>query len=257
MTGSIHSEWLSGRRPLNVAHRGASAAAPENTLAAFRVALELGADGVELDVQLSRDGAAIVCHNFTVDETTDGHGLIRDMSLAELRALDAGSWFGPEFAGERIPTLQEVIDLIGDRALLDVEMKTVSPCSDGLEARVAEIIAANDLHRQVLVSSFNPLALWRLRRIDPRLPRGLLYAPDLPLYLRRAWLRPLARPEVLCPHHTMVDADYMRRMGDCPINVWTVDDPVEMQRLIGLGVKAIITNRPDVLAEVLKTGSAP
>lgn len=256
MAGSIHSQWLSGHRPLNVAHRGASAAAPENTLAAFRAALELGADGVELDVQLSRDGEVVVCHNTTVDQTTDGHGPLRDMTLAELRTLDAGSWFGPEFAGERIPTLQEVFDLIGNRALLNVEMKTVGLRSDGLEARVAEVIATNSLHRQVIVSSGNPLALWRLRCIDPRILLGLLHAPYLPLFLRRAWLRPLVRPEALHPHYTMVDAGYMRWAQGCSVNVWTVDGPAEMRRLIGLGVKAIITNHPDVLAEMLGKGRA-
>src|SRR5512143_199880 len=107
------------RRPLILAHRGASRRAPENTMAAFRLAAELGADGVELDVQLSKDGEVVVMHDSRVDRTTDGHGRIRDLPLAELRALDAGGWYAPEFAGERIPTLAEVLHELGPRLVLN------------------------------------------------------------------------------------------------------------------------------------------
>src|SRR5512136_697214 len=116
------SEWLTRRgRLLNIAHRGASAAAPQNTLAAFRKAVELGADGVELDVQLSADGAVVVIHDFTVDKTTDGTGRVAAKTLAELKALDAGSRFSPQFAGERIPTLAEVFEAIDGKLLVNVE----------------------------------------------------------------------------------------------------------------------------------------
>src|SRR5512136_1224893 len=118
----IMSDWLIPHdRPLNIGHRGASAAAPQNTLAAFRKAMELGADGVELDVQLSADGAVVVIHDFTVDKATDGTGRVAAKTLAELKALDAGSRFSPQFAGERIPTLAEVFEAIDGKLLVNVE----------------------------------------------------------------------------------------------------------------------------------------
>ena len=111
------------RRPLNFAHRGASHEAPANTLAAFLLAVDLGAEGIELDVHLSKDGHVVVIHDFDVAATTDGQGLVCDKTLAELKDLDAGSWFDPVFAGQRIPTLQEVIDAVGGRLLLNIELK--------------------------------------------------------------------------------------------------------------------------------------
>ena len=123
------------RRPLNIAHRGASAYAPGNTLAAFRLALEMGADGFELDVMLSADGHLVVIHDDTVDRTTDGRGPVRQKTLAELKTLDAGK-FDARFAGERIPTLQEVLDLVaGNRAFVIVELKADSLRGNGLEEK--------------------------------------------------------------------------------------------------------------------------
>ena len=119
-------------RPLNFAHRGASHEAPANTLAAFLLATELGADGIELDVQLSKDCQVVVIHDYTVDATTDGHGPVAGFTLEELRALDAGSWFDPALAGQRILTLQEVLDVVGDQLLLNIELKTRSLRDDGM-----------------------------------------------------------------------------------------------------------------------------
>ncbi|NIV29434.1 MAG: glycerophosphodiester phosphodiesterase, partial [Anaerolineae bacterium] len=119
-------------RPLNFAHRGASHQAPENTLAAFLLASELGADGIELDVQLSRDGEIVVIHDFVLDTTTDGAGPVRERTLAELKELDAGHRFDSAYAGQEIPTLQEVIDAVGHRLLLNIELKTASWRDDGL-----------------------------------------------------------------------------------------------------------------------------
>lgn len=239
-------------RPLNLAHRGACAVAPENTLSAFRRAIELGADGIELDVQLSADGAVVVCHNFEVDQTSNGHGRIVAKSLAELKELDFGGWFGPQFAGERIPTLDEVFDHLGPAVLVNIELKTESLRSSGLEAAVADLIARRRLYDRVIVSSFNPIALWRLRRLETRIAVGLLYAPNLPIFLARAWLRPVVRPQALHPEQTLVDASYLawaRRLGYA-VNVWTVNEEAGMRRLIDLHVTAIITDYPDRLVAV-------
>lgn len=244
------------RRPLNIAHRGASAVAPPNTLSAFRRAAQLGADGVELDVHLCADGVPVVIHDPTVDATTDGSGRVAEMTLAELKKLDAGTWFDPAFAGERLPTLGEVMETVGDRLFLNIELKSISLRSDGLERAVIAEIERCGLADNVLLSSFNPLSLRRAKQAAPHLPTGLLISPDLPLPLRRAWLAPLAPHEARHPEHTLVDARYVartRRRG-YRINTWTVDEPAEMRRLIALGVDAIITNVPDVLDAVLRAG---
>lgn len=237
---------------LNFAHRGARQAAPENTLAAFAKALQLGADGIELDTLLSKDGVLVVCHNLEVDATSNGRGRVQDFSLSELREFDFGGWFDPAFAGEKIPTLNEVFDLVGSRLLVNIEMKSVSLRGDGLATATAAFIKARNLYDQVIVSSFNPLALRRVHRLDPRIEIGLLYSTDLPIYLRQAWLLPWIKPHALHPEHTMVDAGYMawaQRAG-YDVNVWTVNEEAEMQRLLDLGVNSIITDAPDRLRQV-------
>lgn len=243
-------------RPLNFAHRGASRKAPANTLAAFRLAAELGADGIELDVHLSKDGEAVVIHDFVVDATTDGHGAVREKTLAELKDLDAGSWFDPAFVGQRIPTLQEVIDAVGHRLLLNIELKTKSLRGEGLAVEVVRIIEDNNLSERVVVSSFNPLVVWQIKRLNPWIPLGLLFSPDQPLFLRQAWFRHLIRPQALHPDHTMVDGEYVRRAKEqgYRVHVWTVDGSDDMRQLMRHGVDLIITNQPDLLAQTLRIG---
>lgn len=245
---------MSEYRPLNIGHRGAGGLAPGNTLAAFQVALDLGIDGVELDVQRCRTGEVVVIHDLTVDRTTNGTGAVKDLSLAEIKALDAGSHFGPRFAGERIPTLAEVLDLVGDRLLVNVELKSSSPRTDGLEAEVIRLIRERNLERHVLTSSFNPFALWRTRRLAPDLKLGLLYAHNLPLPLRRAWLAFLSHPEARHPDYPLVDELLMAqaRSHGWQVNTWTVNEPDDMRRMMDLGVDGIITDRPDVLEVVRK-----
>jgi glycerophosphoryl diester phosphodiesterase len=241
------------RRPLILAHRGASNAAPENTMAAFRLAAEMGADGLELDVRLCQDGEAVVFHGSSVDETTDGSGRVKDLTLAELQELDAGGWFAPEFAGERIPILAQVLHELGPRLTLNIELKTGALFSDGLEAEVVRLVEDSNLVHQVIISSFNPLALWRVRRLNRFVSTGLLYAPDQPRYLRDRWLGPLVRPNALHPRWDMLDQESVaavRRQG-LKVTPWTCNDADTMLRLAGWGVDAIITDRPDLLYDLL------
>ena len=241
-------------RTLNFGHRGASREAPANTLVAFLRAAELGADGVELDVHLSRDGHVVVIHDFGLEATTDGHGLVRDRTLAELKALDAGSWFGPAFAGERIPTLQEVIDAVGQRLVLNIELKSQGGEEDGLVRAVLGLVERNGLLGRVIVSSFNRRAIRRVRELDPRVPVGQLYEID-PFATLRPWPRDLARPEALHPYHRMLSRAYVRwvKRRGYRIHTWTVDDPARMKQLVDWGVEIVITNRPDVLGQVLRS----
>jgi glycerophosphoryl diester phosphodiesterase len=241
-------------RPLNIAHRGASAYAPENTLAAFRLALEMGADGFELDVMLSADGHLVVIHDDTADRTTDGSGPVQEKTLAELKALDAGARFDARFAGERIPTLREIFDLVaGDRAFVNVEIKTDSLKGDGLEEKLVALIRRYGLGECLLISSFNPFALWRMRRLAPDLPLALLYAEDQRIHLRDRWFAFLSHPDALNPSFRMATQEHVRRAKSKGhrLYVWTVDEEKEMRRLIALGVDGIITNKPDLLRQVL------
>lgn len=241
-------------RPLNWAHRGASGHAPQNTLAAFRLAAEMGADGIELDVHLSADGEVVVIHDDTVDATTNGHGRVSAMTLAELKALDAGSWFDPRFAGERIPTLQEVFDAVGHRLLINVEIKVEAGYHPpAQEAETVRLIEDNDMVERVIVSSFSIASLRRVRRLNPHIALGLLYARvETPLF--PALARLLGTPfEALHPEFGLVTPRYMagaRRRG-LPVNAWTVNEVEQMRRLIELGVDGIITNYPDRLRALL------
>jgi glycerophosphoryl diester phosphodiesterase len=236
-------------RTLVFGHRGASAYAPMNTLPAFEKAAQLGADGVELDTHLTRDGEAIVLHDFTVDHTTDGSGLVRDMTLAQVKELDAGSKFGEQFRGTRIPTLMEVFEAIGDKLYINVEIKSESAETDGVEQVVADLIARYNLQKRVIVSSFNPLALRRFRDILPEVPIGFLYVPDSPVENLMTDLPHEARH----PHYSMVDADYMAwaRQHGYRVNTWTVNDPAKAAELYKFGVDGIITDKPDVIREAL------
>ncbi len=222
-------------------------------MAAFEKAAALGADGIEFDVHLSADGVPVVIHDASVDATTDGNGPVAALTLAQLKRLDAGTYFSPQFAGETIPTLEETLAAFGSRLLLNIELKSVSLRDNGLERATLAQIAQHDLSERVLISSFNPFALRRVKRLAPHILTGLLYAPDLPLPLRRAWLACIAPHEARHPQHTMVDAQYVAwaKERGYRVHSWTVDDAEEMSRLIDLGVDAIITNRPDLLHNLL------
>lgn len=237
--------------PLILAHRGASAYAPENTLAAFNLAFELGADGIELDVSLTRDGIPVVIHDDTVDRTTNGRGAVNQFTLAELQQLDASNRM-EKYRGEKIPTLEEVLRAVGKRGLINIEIKSTGLKTDGVEGAVLAAIENTGAPR-VLISSFNPLVLRRMLLLDPRLPRGLLYAPRLPIFLRRAWLRPLVRPAALHPHFSMVTRELVQwaHTRGYQVNTWTVDEPEVARRLIEWGVDGIITNKPDVLRKIV------
>jgi len=242
-------------RVLNFGHRGASHDAPQNTLAAFQLAAQYGADGIELDVHLTRDRAPVVIHDESVDSTTDGSGLVGEKTLAEIKELDAGAYFDTRFAGERVPTLAEVFEAVGDRLLINVELKGMGWNADGLEAIVAGLIARHGLTGRVIISSFNPIRLRRMRRIAPQLPLGFLHDWETPAGWR--WLAAALmlglKVEADHPHHVRVTPAYIsraRRRGQ-RVNVWVVNEPGRMRELRDAGVDLIMSDRPDVLRAVL------
>ncbi|MCA0452969.1 MAG: glycerophosphodiester phosphodiesterase [Chloroflexi bacterium] len=240
-------------RTLVWGHRGARAYAPMNTIPSFEMALAQGATGVELDTHLSKDGQLIVLHDFSVDATTDGKGLAKNMTLAQLKELDAGSSFSKEYAGVRIPTLSEVFEAVGQKCFINVEIKSDTQETDGVEQAVADCIRQHGLEASVIISSFNPLALKRFRAILPNVPIGYLYAPD---YDFSAAMDGLAH-EARHPQDVMIDAAYMEwaRQHNYRVNTWTVNDPQRAAELYKLGVDAIITDKPDVIIEAISETS--
>lgn len=241
--------------PQIFAHRGAKAAAPENTLPAFDLALSMNADGIELDVQCSKDGQLVVIHDFTVDKTTNGHGNVSDFTAAELAQMDAGSHFAPHFAGVGVPTLPQVFDLVGNRCLVNVEVKTRGHYGGNEVEPLAALIRARKLYDQVIVSSFSPLALIKMRWTDPNIKLGLLYYEPIPDALFNAWRSPIIAPDALHPYASLIDADYIAWAHDhgYAVNTWTVNDITEAQRLAALNVDVIITDVPDKIMAALSS----
>jgi len=167
-------------KTLNLAHRGANTDAPENTMAAFRRAVEVGASGLEFDVQLSKDGSVVVIHDEKLERTTSGSGLVKDYTLQELQHLDAGSWFGEEFAGEKIPTLDQVLDQFSSTNLVyNIELKSGIVLYPGLEEKVIEAVTTRNLEDQVVVSSFNHYSLVTCCELNKEIRTGMLYVAGL------------------------------------------------------------------------------
>ncbi|MBN1259825.1 MAG: glycerophosphodiester phosphodiesterase [Anaerolineae bacterium] len=241
------------RHPLIFAHRGACREAPENTLPAFRRAVEIGAQGVELDVHLSADGAPVVIHNDTVDAVTDGTGRVGELPLDVLQALDAGAHFSPAFAGTRIPTLEEVLDEVGNQVLVNIELKAAAASGNALESAVADLVRRMGLEQRVWVSSFKPYALFQMRTLAPQLPCGLLYGPLSP---GARLMAPVTPHEALHPHWSLVSGSSVRRAHrrGLRVVVWTVDDGEAALRLAGWGVDVLITNTPAEIAAALSLG---
>ncbi len=246
------SEALNSGETLVFGHRGAMAQAPMNTLTAFELAREQGADGIELDVQVSRDGHLVVIHDDAVDSTTDGKGRVADLTLDELKRLDAGSWFADRFAGQRIPTLDEVFDAFGNAMLINVEIKASRDSLDRIEKRLADCLRRHNMREQVIISCFDPVILRRVRGMMPMVMMGFLYQPDMPaehyLPLKKLW------HEARHPRHDMVDEEYMNwaRTYDYYVNVWTVNDAERALHLKRLGVNSIITDEPGRIISALK-----
>ena len=262
-------------RPKIFAHRGASAVAPENTLPAFEKALEMGADGTELDVQATADGQLVVLHDYNLERTTTGAGPLRSHTLAQLAAIDAGIRFDTAFSGTPIPTLEQVFDLVGDSFIVNVEIKNMDWNGGREPEPLARLIQRRRLYDQVIVSSFNPIALRKMRQLDPSVPLGLLYfdrpphsangersllqkvrslpLKDLLLYFCRPWLSRGLAPEALHPYFTSIDAQLVAKAHSRgqQVNAWTVNSGTEALRLAGLGVDAIITDIPDTIRKEL------
>lgn len=243
-------------RPLVFAHRGASAHAPENTLAAFELALAHGANGVELDAKLSADGEVIVFHDATIDRTTGEKGHVSKLTLAALRELDAGSFFSAEFRGEKIPTLAEVFETIGRRTLINVELTNYATPRDGLANKVCDLVKRFGLEERILFSSFLSSNLKRTRSLLPDVPRGLLALGGWMGWWARSFGFNFGDYQALHPNLKDVTPQQVARVHRLKRNVlvWTVNATDDMRRLLSWGVDGIFTDEPKLATEVFAEG---
>ncbi len=234
------------------AHRGASAYAPENTLAAFEKAVEMKADGVELDVQLSADGVVVVAHDEELGRVSDGAGYLKDYSFAALRELNFNRTH-PEYARAQIPTLEEVYELLKPTGLtVNVEFKTGIFWYRGIEEKVLDLTAKMGMEDRVIYSSFNHYTLTHIRRGKPDAETGLLYSDN---WIGVApYAKDVVKVEALHPAlYHLQDPEYVETAHQYGLktHVWTVNDEEYMRMCVRMGVEAIITNKPDLCRRVV------
>ena len=239
-------------QPIIFAHRGASAHAPENTLVAFELALEQHADAIELDVKLSLDGYVVVIHDATVDRTTGSRGRVKDLSLASLKALDAGNFFSEKYRGEKIPTLAEVFEAVGKRTFINVELTNYNTPRDGLVEAVCTLIQKFGLQEHVMFSSFFASNLTKARSFLPEVPRGLLAFNGLLGAWARSFGFAFGKYQALHPNIKDVTPEQVQRVHRLKrrIHVWTVNAADDMRRLFRWDVDAIFTDDPQLAVQV-------
>jgi len=240
-------------KPLVVGHRGASAHAPENTLAAFELAIDHRADAIEFDVKLSSDNQVVVIHDSSVDRTTNGAGKVANLSLSSLQKLDAGSKFSNEFAGERIPTLINVFERFGKQILMNVELTNYSTPFDGLVSEVVELVKFFKLENHVIFSSFLSKNLNNSQKLLPEVPCGLLaYSGWMGYFQRRnGWKKKF---QALHPKISDVDQNLVSDVHTARkrIHVWTVNGEENLRKMLDLKVDGVITDDPGKLRRILE-----
>ncbi len=243
---------LPGRdRPLVFAHRGLSSEAPENSMAAFRLAKQMGAPGVELDIHLTADGQLVVIHDHTTARVSPGTSLnVEASTMAQLREVDIGSWKDGRFKAERPPLLSELFEELGNDLYFDVEIKSAKAEDKGLEAAFAKLLSDFKYGAErIVVSSFNPVAIKRFKALCPSVPTAIIYciADDVPAYLRRGEGRWIAHADFLKPKHTQATKAGLamgRLVGGRKVVPWTIDDPAVAARVLSIGCDGVISNMP-------------
>ncbi|PRR82675.1 glycerophosphodiester phosphodiesterase [Clostridium luticellarii] len=232
-------------KTLNIAHRGFSGMYPENTMLAFRKAVEIGADGIETDLHITKDGVIIICHDETINRTTDGTGFIEDYTYQELAKFNAGH-------GERIPNLDDLLDYMKDKnLLLNLELKNDIVHYKNLEKYTIDKIYKYGLEKNVIISSFNHYSMQKVKEYDSSIKTGLLYGS--PIHNPGEYAKRVGA-DALHPLFSLVmDEDIIGdiKRNDILINTYTVNEESDMKRLIDLGVDGIITNYPNVLKELI------
>jgi glycerophosphoryl diester phosphodiesterase len=246
-------------RPTIFAHRGASNSAPENTIAAFRLAISQKADAIELDAKCTSDGQIVIIHDQTVDRTTNGTGKVGELPLVAINELDAGGWFHSEYSGEAIPTLDEVFETLGSQIFINIELTNYASPTDHLPQKVVQIILHHGLENQVLLSSFNPLALRRAHSFAPQIPLGLLSLPGFQGIWARSFLGNFVPHQAFHPHVNDANTGFIEKFHrkEKRVHVWTVNSAEDMQRLFHAGVDGIFTDDVPTARNILSNPSLP
>jgi glycerophosphoryl diester phosphodiesterase len=238
-----------GAPMMRVGHRGAKAHAPENTMASFRRGADMGVDAVETDVQLSKDGEVVLIHDYTVDRTTDGRGFVKDMTLAELKKLDAGSWYDPTYAGERIPILADLLVWAKDRVGVALEIKNGPIYYPGIAEKTVRLVRWHGMERQVILISFDHLVLREAKQIAPEIATGILYVGALvdPVAAARA-----ALADSLNPHWAYVTPELVRdaHAAGLAISSWNPDEAATLRMLSEMGVDSAGTDYPELFGKI-------
>ncbi len=242
------------KKPILYAHRGFSGAYPENSPLAFRMVVEkTEADGIESDVHIAKDGTLVIMHDPTLERTSNGRGFLKDHSYEDLLQLDIGAWKSLEFAGERIWTLGELLDFCRETGLLlNLELKNYEVFYEGLEERVIAEITDRHMEEQVAVSSFNHISMQRFKELNPEIETGLLYDKpylDMAAYIARSNADNMHPRYMLLQYQPELMELYHGR--GMKVNVWTVDDPVDIEDMLRRGVDGIISNEPDRLCRTV------
>lgn len=248
-------------RPLVFGHRGYSSLAPENTLASFSRAKEEGIPGIELDVQRCATGEIVVIHDYGLRRVTGVKKPVSESSYAEIRNLDAGSWFSPQFRNEGIPLLSEVFDLLGTSVYYDIEIKQRGEIESGMEEALAEIVTEYGLVGSVMVSSFNPAAVSRFKKALPTVPTAVIFAspkkvrhilPGMGYGMRAGY-------DVLKPYYRRVKPAYVMMQHGLyayPLLAWTVNSVRAARKLVEIGVDGLISDDPGPIQKALRTYDA-
>jgi glycerophosphoryl diester phosphodiesterase len=239
------------QKPLIIAHRGAMGEAPENTLGAFKLALEQGANAFELDIHLSADGEIIVIHDYTVNRTTNGTGAIDRLTVAQLKQFDAGSWFHEKYKGEQIPLLSEVFDLVPQDFIINIEIKDHG--GHKLEPKLIELLKRTGRMESVVISSFDHKCLHHLKQLSRDLQVGLLYNSDFVSHLQVAQAAQMPVYSIH-PYFKAISKKDIRELSENGFQVyaWTVNSVEDMTSMLESGVQGIITNFPARLKQLLE-----
>lgn len=245
-----------------ISHRGANIYAPQNTIPAFKKSLEIGVDGFETDIHITKDDELVLCHNYTIDETSNGKGSIAEMTLNGLRHYDFGSYFSEKFKGTKIPTMDEFLTLVesSDISVLNIELKSPGKSETAIVSETIEKVKAHGLFDRLIISSFDPKLLVEAKEIDESCKTGFLYSPSKKItYINKLISHPIEfaksiNADALHPLFIFVDEKYVYNAHEAGliVNPWTVDSVRSIEKMIKCGVDGIITNFPDVVKGILE-----
>lgn len=244
-----------------ISHRGANKYAPQNTLPAFERSVQLGVDGFETDVHMTKDGVPVICHNYTINETSNGMGRISTYTLEDIKKFDFGAYYSPKFKGTPLPTLDEFLDLVAssDIEIMNIELKSPKERETGIVEKTIKAVRAHNLFNRLLISSFDSNLLVEAKAIDERCQTGYLYAPNQmatpSLLINPVWFAKKIKVDALHPMDIYVNPLYVKLAHEAglKVNVWTINSEKKIKKMIRYGVDGIITDCPDRVRSVMES----